>query len=205
MKVSENKILEIKPHLQWWENNLSTDGYHQEFSGWLENSDLSSRNKFFEIIESNGINSVLEAGPGIFTDYNMFFSKKDNITYKSIDVTKKIVNSAKNLGIDCQQSSIEDIIYPDETFDLVYCRHVMEHLDYYNTALEEMVRVSKKHVCVIFWILSDDDDIIDFNSGLNLYHNRYGKNKIEDFLNKRNLTFKWIDTDNDKILFITKP
>jgi ubiquinone/menaquinone biosynthesis C-methylase UbiE len=200
----ENNLQEIKPHLQWWENNLSIPGKQEEFSGWLEESDVSSRTELFNIIESKKINNVLEIGPGIFIDYNMFFSKKENITYKSIDITKKIVEKAKDLGISCEQSSIENIIYPDTSFDLVYCRHVMEHLDYYSEALEEMIRVSNKYVCVIFWLLSDGDDIINYNSALNLYHNQYSKLKIEKLLIDKNLSFEWINSNNDKILFISK-
>ena len=200
----ENNIGEIKSHLQWWENNLSLPEKHEEFSGWLEDSDVSSRTELFNIIDSKKINNVLEIGPGIFTDYNMFFSKKKDITYKSIDITKKIVDKAKELGIDCEQSSIENIMYSDSSFDLVYCRHVMEHLDYYQTALEEMIRVSDKYICVIFWILSDNDEIIDYNSILNLYHNKYSKNKIENFLKEKDLSFEWFNSNNDKLLFISK-
>jgi histo-blood group ABO system transferase len=200
----EIKPLEIKPHLQWWEANLSLPGKHEEFSGWLNDSDVSSRTDLFNIIESKKINNVLEIGPGIFIDYNMFFSKKNDITYKSIDITNKIVKKAKELSIDCKQSSIEDIAYTDSSFDLVYCRHVMEHLDYYVDALEEMIRVSNKYVCVIFWLLSDGDDIIDYNNTLNLYHNQYSKRKIEELLTNKNLSFEWINSNKDKMLFITK-
>jgi ubiquinone/menaquinone biosynthesis C-methylase UbiE len=158
MKALENNIGEIKPHLQWWEDNLSIPERHKEFSGWLEDSDMSSRTELFNQIESKKINNVLEIGPGIFTDYNIFFSKKENIQYSSIDITKKIVDSAKKMGINCEQSSVENIIYPDSSFELVYCRHVMEHLDYYALALEEMIRVSSKHICIIFWLLNDNED-----------------------------------------------
>jgi DNA-dependent RNA polymerase auxiliary subunit epsilon len=80
----------------------------------------------------------------------------------------------------------------------------MEHLDYYVDALEEMIRVSNKYVCVIFWLLSDGDDIIDYNNTLNLYHNQYSKRKIEELLTNKNLSFEWINSNKDKMLFITK-
>ena len=76
MKALENNIGEIKPHLQWWEDNLSIPERHKEFSGWLEDSDMSSRTELFNLIELKKINNVLEIGPGIFTDYNIFFLKK---------------------------------------------------------------------------------------------------------------------------------
>ena len=204
MKKLENNLEFIKPHLMWWENNLVQPENEKEFSKWLEDSDISSRTELFKIIETNEIKNVLEIGPGIFIDHNMFFSKKENISYKAIDITKKIVDNAKQIGIDCEQSSIENIVYPDSSFDLVYCRHVMEHLDYYTIALEEMIRVSNKYVCVIFWLLNEGDDIIDYSEVLNLYHNRYSKIKLEEFLSDRNLSYEWINTNSDKILFITK-
>ena len=204
MKALENNIGEIKPHLQWWEDNLSIPERHKEFSGWLEDSDMSSRTEIFNLIELKKINNVLEIGPGIFTDYNIFFSKKENIQYSSIDITKKIVDSAKKMGINCEQSSVENIIYPDSSFELVYCRHVMEHLDYYTLALEEMIRVSNKHICIIFWLLNDNDDIINYNGNLKLYHNNYSKTKIENLLIEKNLSFEWLNSNNDKLLFISK-
>ena len=204
MKALENNIGEIKPHLQWWEDNLSIPERHKEFSGWLEDSDMSSRTELFNLIELKKINNVLEIGPGIFTDYNIFFSKKENIQYSSIDITKKIVDSAKKMGINCEQSSVENIIYPDSSFELVYCRHVMEHLDYYTLALEEMIRVSNKHICIIFWLLNDNDDIINYNGNLKLYHNNYSKTKIENLLIEKNLSFEWLNSNNDKLLFISK-
>ena len=204
MKALENNIGEIKPHLQWWEDNLSIPERHKEFSGWLEDSDMSSRTELFNLIELKKINNVLEIGPGIFTDYNIFFSKKENIQYSSIDITKKIVDSAKKMGINCEQSSVENIIYPDSSFELVYCRHVMEHLDYYTLALEEMIRVSNKHICIIFWLLNDNDDIINYNGNLKLYHNNYSKTKIENLLIEKNLSFEWLNSKNDKLLFISK-
>ena len=204
MKALENNIGEIKPHLQWWEDNLSIPERHKEFSGWLEDSDMSSRTELFNLIELKKINNVLEIGPGIFTDYNIFFSKKENIQYSSIDITKKIVDSAKKMGINCEQSSVENIIYPDSSFELVYCRHVMEHLDYYTLALEEMIRVSNKHIFIIFWLLNDNDDIINYNGNLKLYHNNYSKTKIENLLIEKNLSFEWLNSNNDKLLFISK-
>ena len=135
---------------------------------------------------------------------NLKTSKKENIQYSSIDITKKIVDSAKKMGINCEQSSVENIIYPDSSFELVYCRHVMEHLDYYTLALEEMIRVSNKHICIIFWLLNDNDDIINYNGNLKLYHNNYSKTKIENLLIEKNLSFEWLNSNNDKLLFISK-
>jgi ubiquinone/menaquinone biosynthesis C-methylase UbiE len=195
----------IKEHLQWWENNLSSPQTQKDFEGWLETSDLESRNGLFSIIINKKIMNVLEIGPGTFIDYNIFFSKEENIKYKSIDVTKKIVDNAKNLGIDCTHSSIEEIKFPESEFDFVYCRHVFEHLDYYTIALDEMVRVSKKYIAVIFWLINEnEEDLINYDSNAKLYHNSYSKIKIEKYLIEKKLKFTWINSDKDTILLIEK-
>ena len=38
--------MEKKKHLTWWDNNLSNR--NQEFSNWLETSDVESRNVLFK-------------------------------------------------------------------------------------------------------------------------------------------------------------
>lgn len=45
-----------------------------------------------------------------------------------------------------KKGSIYKLPYKDNTFDLVLCTEVLEHLEEPEKALEELVRVSKKHV-----------------------------------------------------------
>ena len=64
-----------KSHLLWWENNLDTLG--KDFARWLSSSDIKSRKAIFDYIDRNNhITSVLECGPGIFIDYNLYFKNK---------------------------------------------------------------------------------------------------------------------------------
>lgn len=39
---------------------------------------------------------------------------------------------------------IQDIVFPDETFDIIYCSHVLEHVDDDRKAMREFLRVLKK-------------------------------------------------------------
>ena len=72
-------------------------------------------------------------------------------------------------------------------------------------ALDEMVRVSKKYIAVIFWLINDnEDDIINYDSNVKLYHNNYSKIKIEKYLIEKKLKFTWIKSDKDTILLIEK-
>jgi len=190
-----------KEHLKWWDNNLSNR--NEEFSNWLKYSDESSRKFIFDMALKNNIIDVLECGPGTFIDYNCFF-KTSNNNYSAIDITDSIVENGKNNGIDIVLSSIEDINKTSNSYDLVYCRHVLEHQDNFEKSLDEMIRVSRKYVVVVFWILSEGDGVIKFDEVEKLFHNSYSKKEIESFLLSKSLKFNWHYLDNDILLKIEK-
>ena len=88
-------------------------------------------------------------------------------------------------------------------FDVVYCRHVLEHQDDYKSSIKEMIRVSRKTVLVIFWLISDnEDDCIKYDDRENLYHNTYSKSKINDFISSLGYSFDWFQCEKDHILRI---
>jgi ubiquinone/menaquinone biosynthesis C-methylase UbiE len=191
-----------KKHLTWWDNNLSNR--NEEFSKWLETSDIESRNVLFKFIDNNNLNSILECGPGTYIDYNLYF-KNSNKKYSAIDITDKVVNNGLENGIEASLSSIEDIQKNDNEYDLVYCRHVLEHQDFYQKSIQEMVRVSKKYVVVIFWLLSEEENNqINYDDKEYLYHNIYSRKNIEKYLESKRVKFKWEFAHNDKILIIEK-
>ena len=84
-------------HLQWWDKNqgINNPNLHE----WLNKSDRSSREKLFSLISNNHAKNILECGPGIYIDYDMFFSKKEDINYSAIDITDSIVESGLNRNI----------------------------------------------------------------------------------------------------------
>jgi len=56
------------------------------------------------------------------------------------------------------EGDINHLELPDETFDIVYCRHVLEHQPYYERPIREMLRVSRDLVVmnVFRWSLHED-------------------------------------------------
>lgn len=192
----------------WWQQNLN-DGYlWNEFATWLITSDKSSRKFLFRFIKDKPeiIKSVLEIGPGIFFDYDVFFSKFPQIDYYSIDITPQVVNHGNSKGVKCNLGSIENIRNNNYSFDLVYCRHVFEHLPYYTEALKEMIRVSDKYVVCIFFLLdtSSEVDTIIVDPKTQLHHNIYSKEKISKYLDSLDFKYEWHKTANDYILIIDK-
>jgi ubiquinone/menaquinone biosynthesis C-methylase UbiE len=62
---------------------------------------------------------------------------------------------------------ITDIQYPDESFDAIFCSHVLEHVDDDRKAMSELSRVLKKNGWAIFMVpvnsevTIEDPDITD--------------------------------------------
>lgn len=88
--------------------------------------------------------------------------------------------------------SLHKIDQPDKSFDVVYSRHVVDHMESFEKAMDEHKRVAKKLVIVILWVpFSDKDEHeiknIDYRpSGGKLYPNeytnQYSKNKVLEYL-----------------------
>lgn len=64
------------------------------------------------------------------------FIKEDNIDYYPVDINPHFPNIREVVDI-------TDIPYADNTFDLIICNHVMEHIPDEQRALKEMLRVLK--------------------------------------------------------------
>ena len=124
---------------------------------------------------------------------NVFFYVK----YRGLDIIPKNVQWCSNQfkGFDFQVNpELHKICEPDQSWDIVYSRHVVDHMESFEKALDEHKRVAKKLVVVILWTgLVDSDEhqiknIVD-QRGLpteklypNEYTNNYSKKKVLEYL-----------------------
>jgi len=83
---------------------------------------------------------------------------------------------------------------------------VLEHLPTYKDALNEMIRVASKYVVHIFFIKPTDSEKIVYDEPNNLYHNRYVKEEIEDFISSNETveSFEWVDIDEKEVALTLK-
>ena len=74
-----------------------------------------------------------------------FFSNKENIDYFPVDL------NAENFGVEMRgNENMESISYDNDTFDIIYHCHVLEHVPKDITAMSELYRVLKPNgFCVI--------------------------------------------------------
>ncbi len=104
--------------------------------------------QFISLIKPLKPESVLDAGCGEGFSLNKL--RENNIGKKlegiensktAIDISKKI-NSKLNIKL----GSVYSLPYKDNSFDLVICTEVLEHLDNPERGLSQVMRVSKKYI-----------------------------------------------------------
>lgn len=169
----------------WWDYCLGNTVPYERFAQWLGDIDAPSRLAARKYIALKKYASVLDVPSGLCIDY--FGFKKDHIStaYQGLDFSTKLVSLAQRNGIQVTLGDIEQMPFEDNSFDLVYCRHILEHLTYYEQAIKEAIRVAKKEVLIVFFIKPHEkDDIIDKSvlDGHTVYHNTYSQNKFARYV-----------------------
>jgi len=139
---------------------------------------------------------ILDCGCATGVDYSSL-REVPNIKYQGIDWTSKFIQQALiTFGEDApfQVGSILNIPFEDRAFDLVYERHVLEHLqdlEDMNKALAEMARVTKKHLVLIFASAPGDHTVIRTHDhkGIELPTNVYSRLDVTSCLSELGFTF----------------
>lgn len=188
----------------WWEKNLGSEKYlHngqwynspsiQSFEQWMGDHNAPDRVRAREILVE--YNSILDAGCGAAPEYQAVLSDK----YTGLDITQKLVDYNKSRGIKCVQGSLNSIPFHDNNFDVSLSRHVVEHMKNITDPLNELIRVSKKQVLILFFIKPHDGDehivsLDNQNTEWEIYHNTYSKKLIEQQLanNSKVSKYEWL-------------
>lgn len=191
-------------HTIWWEECLGKDVPFSTFEGWLGDMDATTRVAFRKEVHEKGFKAILDVPGGLAIDY--YGLKKDNIdaAYTGVDITPSLVKLAKDQGIDFVEGDIENLPFHDNKFEISHARHILEHLDAYEKAISELIRVSSKEVFITFFIKPQKATIINLNrcNEYLLYHNTYSKNEIETFVknNPKVSDVEWVDMPNGEII-----
>jgi len=129
---------------------------------------------------------VLEVGFGSGLDFNHLKTNGwlNKIEYFGVDVTEKFVEHAKKFYPEMKAEKIDgyQLPYMDSVFNVVYCRHVLEHQTDYRPLLSEMMRVSKEYIFITLFIptTTSDFDIMHFDG--TWQHNYYSYKMFKDFV-----------------------
>lgn len=139
--------------------------------------------------------SFLDYGAGSGTTYEAMEKAGIKVDYKGLDVIKKNAdwcNEHFETDVFNFNPTIHQIDADDKSFDVVYSRHVVDHMDSFERAMDEHKRVAKRLVIVVGWVPfsnQDEHEIknIDYrpSGGIlypNEYTNSYSKKKVEEYL-----------------------
>jgi 2-polyprenyl-3-methyl-5-hydroxy-6-metoxy-1,4-benzoquinol methylase len=94
------------------------------------------------------INSILDAGCGEGFTLEFLQNQKIGNVYEGIDFLKTAIDIGRKVHpkVKLMQASIYELPYKNDSFDVILCTEVLEHLDHPKDALNELFRVSKKYV-----------------------------------------------------------
>lgn len=182
----ENRGYDYRPKRgEVWQRLSKRQMREASFLG-LPQVDSASRLKIVEIVK-NGFSGrrprILDAGCGPGITLEALDRAELDFDYLGIDVTPKMVDVAReaHYGRRFEVAEVNDLPYADRSFDISICKSVLEHLQSYQDAIFELVRVSESLVILSFFIQpSDGQEEIRFRRGS--FENRYEKGKLVRFL-----------------------
>jgi len=175
----------------------------QTFTGWVGDFNSESKKKVREYVISKDYKSIIDIGCGLCDTYYGYKEDNYDINYTGLDSCKYFIDNANKNGINIIESDMNKINLLDSSYDVVYGRHILEHLPTFKDALSEFIRISKYEIIIIFFIKPLDKEEIRYDNSADLYHNIYSKKDIEKYIS--DYKFEWIDVnDNEIILNIKK-
>lgn len=186
----------------WWNDNMNDDKL-SIFEGWVGNFNTKSKKLIRDHVILKNYKSILDIGCGLCDTYYGYKQDNYNIEYTGLDSCKYFVEKAIVQNINIIESDMTKIDVPDSSYDVVYGRHILEHLPTYKIALDEFIRIAKFEIIIIFFIKPSNLEEIRYNDGNDLYHNIYSKKDIESSL--ENNDYNWVEINDSEIaLYIKK-
>ena len=164
----------------WWDKEIKNQ--FNDFKSWVGKSNAQSKVVIRDFIIKEGYKSIIDFGCGLCDDY--FEYKKIPITWTGIEGSEFLYKHTQVQEIPVIKAEAHKTGLPDQSAEVAYSRHVLEHQRYYEPILTEMIRVASKMVIHIFFISPRDKEIINFQENTNLYHNTFDRNEIFKFLEK---------------------
>ena len=176
--ASQEVAIELNTHDQWW-------GKHFTNPEWLGGVQMESRAMMRRQLIKKRYKSVLDIPCAYCVDYQGLKDHGISVEYLGMDITRNMIDDCRSRGINVQLGSIENIPLNDSSFDLVYARHILEHLSYYEKSIASMIRVAAKEVFIVFFQKPHDaPDHIEsaLFQGDPLFHNIYNRKDTERFI-----------------------
>ena len=133
---------------KWWDTRLKDPKAFDFFVENLGGTSMPSRVLARELAVGRGITSVLDVGCGPAIDR---WQDAKGIAWRGCDASRLICDTNRERGITIDFAAAHLLPYKARSYDLVYARHVWEHLPHFLPALKEACRVAKRGVMTTFF------------------------------------------------------
>ena len=170
---------------------VRTNTYWQNLDNlWLFEKGLARipRRYYLDLIDKYHPATFLDSGCGLGTTYRLFRKSGVEIEYTGIDITPKFVAYCKKRFPDAtfRRASINSIPFEDNSFHMVACRAVLEHLPSPYRAIAEMARVGR--ILIVTWFKKPRiKERLRYREKAGVWENVYSRKKIMDTLVLNNL------------------
>jgi ubiquinone/menaquinone biosynthesis C-methylase UbiE len=142
-------VRELRPHETWWQQ--ASNNFLRNRSSQHDNP---SRRAIHEIVTRAGAKTVLESACATAIDFPRY--RDSGHQWHGLDITEKFLARAKELHPEIQvtHGSVLEAPFPENSFDFVYCKDLLEHLapEDYKKALSEMYRMCRIGIAVALFI-----------------------------------------------------
>lgn len=146
----------MDPYLYW----QTLENKKSYIRGYGEGVGTASRDWLLTVIKDG--ESLLDVGCGPGCTYENLKTHGRDIAYCGLDFAPGFVDACRELfpEADFRVGDALNLEAPDNTWDTVLLRHVLEHLPHYRPAIAEALRVAKRRVVIVMWRpLGKEDDI----------------------------------------------
>lgn len=135
----------------WWNKNVETR--IDDFKSWIGDFNQPSKVYCRNYVADKKYKNLIDCGCGLATDYFGFKTNGYEVGYTGLDSCKYLVELNRADGITMIEAElVETLPISDNSYDVVYCREVLEHLPYYEKTVNEFIRIAAKEVIIVFFI-----------------------------------------------------
>ncbi len=133
-------------------SNIDWKAYYEaeEEAGIRELPDEKTRFRICFRLLQQGFESILDAGcaEGYWLEY--LFKRVPAAKCVGIELAANRAERAKSRlpDLDVMQGDVTNLPFPDNSFDLVTCMEVLEHVPDWHAVLNELIRVARKTVLI---------------------------------------------------------
>ena len=147
------------------------------------------RDYYKDLVRKYKAKTFLDVGCGPGLTYEVL-KRHWSLKYTGVDFMPAMINFCKEnfpKGTFIEGSAL-NLPFEDQSFDMVTCRHMLEHVIEVDKVISEMGRAAKNHV-VIVWVVPPNKELTEhqmkrWKGGVN---NRYSYNLIIDSCKKAGL------------------